>query len=42
MNNQNLEKIYIKALDKNLSFFQALASETRLKITSLIQNKEMS
>lgn len=42
MNNKNLEKIYIKALDKNLSFFQALASETRLKIISLIQNKEMS
>lgn len=42
MNNKNLDKIYIKALDKNLSFFQALASETRLKIISLIQNKEMS
>ncbi|MCI9258926.1 MAG: ArsR family transcriptional regulator [Romboutsia timonensis] len=42
MNNKNLNKIYIKALDKNLAFFQALASETRLKIISLIQNKEMS
>lgn len=42
MYNKNLDKIYIKALDKNLSFFQALASETRLKIISLIQNKEMS
>lgn len=42
MSNKNSEKIYIKALDKNLSFFQALASETRLKIISLIQNKEMS
>lgn len=42
MYNKNLDKIYIKAIDKNLSFFQALASETRLKIISLIQNKEMS
>lgn len=38
----NLTRKYIKALDKNVGFFQALASKTRLKIISLIQNQEMS
>ena len=42
MENIHGDKKYIKALEKNLPFFQALASETRLKIISLIQNKEMS
>ncbi len=42
MENIHSDKKYIKALEKNLPFFQALASETRLKIISLIQNKEMS
>lgn len=42
MDNRYVEKKYIKALNKNLPFFQALASDTRLKIISLLQNKEMS
>ncbi len=42
MNNNSLNRKLIKASEKNVEFFQALASDTRLKIISLIQNQEMS
>lgn len=37
-----IKKKYVKACKENLPMFQALSSETRLKILEILQNREMS
>ena len=42
MDNRYVEKKYIKALNKNLPFFQAPARDTKLKIITIRQNRKIS